>query len=100
MDHYFAVTGLEGRSKHLELLKYLLVEFSIFQELHVVQKYEQEVGGIHLDPSFAKDNSMYFSVKNPHTVSSKYAEVYEKKAHLVIRMLELHIGQELLIQVH
>ena len=70
-----------------------------FQDLYVVQKYEQEIGGIHLDPSYGKDNAMYFSVKNPHTLSSRYADVYEKKAHLVIRMLELHIGQELLIQV-
>ncbi len=61
--------------------------------------YEQSVGGIHLDPSFALDNLMYFSVKSPHTISPRYEEVYEKKAHLVIRMLELHIGQELLIQV-
>ena len=65
----------------------------------MVQKYEQEIGGIHLDPSYGKDNAMYFSVKNPHTLSSRYADVYEQKAHLVIRMLELHIGQELLMQV-
>lgn len=32
-------------------------------------------------------------------MSPKYIEVLRKKAHLVIRMLEHRIGQELLLQV-
>lgn len=33
-------------------------------------------------------------------MSPKYIEVLRKKAHLVIRMLEHRIGQELLLQVY
>lgn len=41
----------------------------------------------------------YFPIKSLHTVSPKYVEAMRRKAHLVIRMLEHRIGQELLIQV-
>lgn len=41
----------------------------------------------------------YFPVKNLHCLSPRYMEVMRKKAHLIIRMLEHRIGQELLLQV-
>ncbi|KAL8598547.1 hypothetical protein ACOMHN_051335 [Nucella lapillus] len=63
-----------------------------------VGDYEQQVGGILLDPS-RRESNLPFSVKNAHTVSPRYVEMMEKKALLVIRMLELRIGTELLLQV-
>lgn len=81
-----------------------------------VVKYEEQFGGIILDPSQppaplpiaantpaptprAPDPGFYFPIRNLHTMSPKYIEVLRKKAHLVIRMLEHRIGQELLLQV-
>uniref|UniRef100_T1GNN3 Transcription initiation factor TFIID subunit 2 n=1 Tax=Megaselia scalaris TaxID=36166 RepID=T1GNN3_MEGSC len=89
----------------------------IQQELAEVVKYEQQYGGIILDCSeppsplpvttqgassnINKQNEPmhYFPIKNLHTMSPKYLEVMRKKAHLVIRMLEHRIGQELLLNV-
>lgn len=90
----------------------------IQSELALVVKYEEQYGGIILDCSQppaplpvanisqAKpvqdkevENVHYFSIKNLHTISPKYIEIMRKKAHLVIRMLEHRIGQELLLQV-
>ena len=88
----------------------------IQSELQEVVKYEEQFGGIILDPSQppaplpmsgntpapaprTPDPGFYFPIKNLHTVSPKYIEVLRKKAHLVIRMLEHRIGQELLLQV-
>jgi len=80
-----------------------------------VIKYEEEVGGIILDASKPPGNtvptsgqgqqpirapdSFYFFPHSAHTVTPRHAEVMRKKAHLVLRMLELRIGQPLLIQV-
>lgn len=87
------------------------------RELAEVVKYEEKYGSVILDPSqppaplpvanqSAKveviqkvENVHYFPIKNLHTMSPKYVEVVQKKAHLVIRMLEHRIGQELLLQV-
>jgi transcription initiation factor TFIID subunit 2 len=80
-------------------------------------KYEEQFGGIILDPSQAPaplpiaantpapiprtpDPGFYFPIKNLHTMSPKYIEVLRKKAHLIMRMLEHRIGQELLLQVN
>ncbi|XP_076029935.1 TATA-box binding protein associated factor 2 isoform X2 [Oratosquilla oratoria] len=89
----------------------------IHSELQDIITYEEEYGGIILDPSATpsdqhhplhmgsnKDSqsskdSFYFNIRNPHACSPRYAEMYYKKAHLVIRMLEFRIGQELLLQV-
>ncbi|XP_012265791.1 transcription initiation factor TFIID subunit 2 isoform X2 [Athalia rosae] len=85
-------------------------------ELQEVVKYEEQFGGIILDPSQppaplpiaantpapaprVPDPGFYFPIRNLHTMSPKYIEVLRKKAHLVIRMLEHRIGQELLLQV-
>lgn len=89
-------------------------------------KYEEQVGGIVLDPSQlpapvpsisnqsgsrgggssssgsgtgSGDSGFYFPSKNLHTMSPRYIQVLRKKAHLVMRMLEHRIGQELLLQV-
>ncbi|KAK6625989.1 Transcription initiation factor TFIID subunit 2 [Polyplax serrata] len=82
-------------------------------DLADVVKYEEEFGGIILDPSqvpssqpapfssskSSDNNNFYFPIRSLHTLSPKYSEVVRKKAHLVIRMLEHRIGQELLLQV-
>ncbi|KAJ4440026.1 Transcription initiation factor TFIID subunit 2, partial [Periplaneta americana] len=85
-------------------------------ELQEVVKYEEQFGGIVLDPSQPPapipsstaspaapprppDPGFYFPTRNLHTMSPKYLEVLRKKAHLVMRMLEHRIGQELLLQV-
>ena len=88
----------------------------IQSELQEVVKYEEKFGGIILDPSQppapipmagntpapvprTPDPGFYFPIRNLHTMSPKYIEVLRKKAHLVMRMLEHRIGQELLLQV-
>uniref|UniRef100_A0A182VCN1 Transcription initiation factor TFIID subunit 2 n=1 Tax=Anopheles merus TaxID=30066 RepID=A0A182VCN1_ANOME len=91
----------------------------IRDELDEVVRYEEKYGGIILDCSQApappavsainnspaapqkayNDNPFYFPIKNLHTMSPKYIELMRKKSHLVIRMLEHRIGQELLLQV-
>lgn len=89
----------------------------IMNELKEVIKYEEQYGGIILDSSQPpqplsvanintapitgkiQENLHYFPVRNVHTISPKYMEIMRKKAHLVIRMLEHRIGQELLLQV-
>lgn len=76
----------------------LLIYLYCAQILKEVSDYEQQVGGILLSPS-KRDSNLPFSVKNAHTVSPRYADMLEKKALLVIRMLELRIGTELLLQV-
>ncbi|XP_004530837.1 transcription initiation factor TFIID subunit 2 isoform X1 [Ceratitis capitata] len=86
-------------------------------ELARVVRYEEQYGGIILDCSqppaplpvsstnpasvASKQTEIvhYFPIKSLHTVSPKYVEAMRRKAHLVIRMLEHRIGQELLIQV-
>jgi transcription initiation factor TFIID subunit 2 len=89
----------------------------LFQELQEVVRYEEQFGGIVLDSSQAPapvpsstaspagpprppDPGFYFPIRNLHTMSPKYLEVLRKKAHLVMRMLEHRIGQELLLQVN
>ena len=87
------------------------------RELAEVVKYEEQYGGIILDPSQPPaplpvanqstkiveiqktESHHYFPIRNLHTMSPKYIEMMRKKAHLVIRMLEHRIGQELLLQV-
>uniref|UniRef100_A0A182YPI7 Transcription initiation factor TFIID subunit 2 n=1 Tax=Anopheles stephensi TaxID=30069 RepID=A0A182YPI7_ANOST len=91
----------------------------IRSELDEVVRYEEKYGGIILDcsqppapPAVSSinnspaapqkaynDNPFYFPIKNLHTMSPKYIEMMRKKSHLVIRMLEHRIGQELLLQV-
>lgn len=89
----------------------------IRRELAEVVQYEEKYGGIILDPSQPPaplpvanqstkvveiqkiENVHYFPIKSLHTMSPKYVEMMRKKAHLVIRMLEHRIGQELLLQV-
>ncbi|XP_013190078.1 transcription initiation factor TFIID subunit 2 [Amyelois transitella] len=78
----------------------------IHQELQEVVSYEEQYGGIILDPwqppaTGARQDikDFYFPVRNVHTMSPRYMEVMRKKSHLVLRMLEQRIGQELLLQV-
>lgn len=84
--------------------------------LQDVVKYEEEYGGIILDPSQPpapvlvganttqtsqnkNEEKFYFSIRNLHTMSPMYIEALHKKAMLVMRMLEHRIGLELLLQV-
>ncbi|XP_055846855.1 transcription initiation factor TFIID subunit 2 [Episyrphus balteatus] len=87
------------------------------KEMAEVVRYEEQYGGIILDcsqppaplpvsttnPANVANKSQevphYFPIKSLHTVSPKYIEAMRRKAHLVIRMLEDRIGQELLLQV-
>lgn len=88
----------------------------IQKELQDVVKYEEEYGGIIMDPSQppaplpiaasaptavpkTPDPGFHFPIKNLSTMSPLYVEAMRKKAHLVIRMLEHRIGYELLLQV-
>jgi hypothetical protein len=80
-----------------------------------VIKYEEEVGGIILDASkppgsvvptsgggqqpIRSPDSFYFWPHSAHTVTPRHASMMRKKGHLVLLMLELRIGQPLLIQV-
>ncbi|KAH9636821.1 hypothetical protein HF086_017024 [Spodoptera exigua] len=81
--------------------------YIIHQELQEVVGYEEQYGGIVLDPwqppaSGARvepKDVFYFPVRNVHTMSPRYIEIMRKKSHLVLRMLEQRIGQELLLQV-
>lgn len=87
------------------------------QELQDVVKYEEDFGGIIMDPSQPPaplpiagnmpaatpkpvDPGFHFPIKNLYTMSPLYMETMRKKAHLVIRMLEHRIGYELLLQVN
>jgi transcription initiation factor TFIID subunit 2 len=90
--------------------------FWVQSTLQDVVKYEEQFGGIVLDPSqppaplplgsnMAQSNlkhneeKFYFSIRNLHTMSPMYIKALHKKAFLVMRMLEHRIGQELLLQV-
>ena len=97
-------------------LQWYFYEFHC-QELEEVIKYEEAYGGIVLDPSQQPapppgsltalphvpqrnaQQSFYFSTRSLHTMSPKYLQMQRKKAHLIMRMLEHRIGQELLLQV-
>ena len=88
-------------------------------ELAEVVKYEDKFGGILLDCSQRpaplpvsgntgqtnvgkqqhETSPHYFSTRSLHTMSPKYVEAMRRKSHLVVRMLEHRIGQELLLQV-
>lgn len=85
-------------------------------ELGEVVRYEEQFGGIILDSSqppaplpvstsspatVIKQQEIhhYFPIKSLQTMSPKYIEAMRRKAHIVIRMLEHRIGQELLLQV-
>ena len=91
-------------AKPLSLEVLTLICF-VDQELQEVVKYEERFGGIVLDVSQVSGGQrpppspFYFSTRSLHTLSPMYLEIMRKKAHLVIRMLEHRIGQELLLQV-
>ena len=78
-----------------------LIAFNYYflQTLKEITDFENRVGGILLDSS-VKDSNHHFSIRNSHTVSPHYTEVFAKKSLLVMRMLEIRIGAQLLIQVH
>ncbi|XP_033645134.1 transcription initiation factor TFIID subunit 2-like isoform X1 [Asterias rubens] len=116
----------KGISKYLTglLLKRMFgvneYRYHIHKELTSLCQYEQQIGGVilHSNPPTAQTTSTddtepgstkptpksgesgaYFSIKNPHTVSWRYHEMMRVKAHLVMRLIELRIGQDLLLQV-
>ncbi|RUS71095.1 hypothetical protein EGW08_021141, partial [Elysia chlorotica] len=75
----------------------------VMRDLQEVCKYEQEVGPVVLDPSRQNPGVVCvhhpFWCGSPHTLSPRYAQVLAKKARLIVRMLEMRIGTELLLQV-
>jgi len=88
----------------------------IHQHMFEIVKYEEKYGGIILDSSQKpsavismrgeanrnpeiEHNPFCFPVDNLQTCSPEYLEVMERKAHLVVRMLEHRLGQEQLLQV-
>lgn len=75
--------------------------FHVYKNLNEVIRYEQQHGGVILDPSKTSDNqlNLYFSPKYLHTVSPLYDEIHRKKSYLIIRILEDRIGRELMLQV-
>jgi len=88
----------------------------IHQHMFEIVKFEEKYGGIILDSSQkpsavismrgeanrnpeVEHNPFCFPVDNLQTCSPEYLEVMERKAHLVVRMLEHRLGQEQLLQV-
>jgi len=73
--------------------------FYCYQDMRQVCEYEHAVGPVVLDPSMVVHSGLYFSISQPHTVSPAYAAIYEMKSHLITRLMEIHLGRELMIQV-
>eukprot|EP00092_Neocalanus_flemingeri_P004145 GFUD01004459.1.p1 GENE.GFUD01004459.1~~GFUD01004459.1.p1 ORF type:complete len:1158 (-),score=326.72 GFUD01004459.1:100-3573(-) len=88
----------------------------IHQHMYKIVNYEEKYGGIILDSSQKpsaiismrgeanrnpeiEHNPFCFPVDNLQTCSPEYLDVMERKAHLVVRMLEHRLGQEQLLQV-
>ncbi|XP_071965911.1 transcription initiation factor TFIID subunit 2-like [Antedon mediterranea] len=77
----------------------------IYKELTDLCVYEQDIGGLTLCPEPLTPNKgdsashLHFPRNHSHTVSWKYAKMLANKSHLVLRLIELRIGPELLLQV-
>ena len=69
------------------------------QDMRRVCDYEHSIGPVVLDPSMVVHSGLYFSTSQPHTASPSYAAIYDMKSHLVTRLMEIHLGRELMIQV-
>ncbi len=102
---------LAGLAAHLanSYLKKILgnneYKYIVYQEMKEVCQYEKENGYILLDLNFnevnAKEtpNKCYILLKNPLIASLSYLRVAEKKAHLVIRLIEESLGKEIMSQL-
>lgn len=75
------------------------LRYSIAKDMREVCDHEQQVGPVVLDPSVVRDVALYLPMKSPHTTSPIYSAIYEKKAHLIMRMLALKIGPVFMFQV-
>lgn len=64
-----------------------------------VCNYEHTVGPVVLDPSNVPDSGHFFTTRYPHAISPAYSAIYDHKSHLIIRMMEMHLGRELMLQV-
>nr|AAI61452.1 LOC100145691 protein [Xenopus tropicalis] len=78
----------------------------IKDELDTIVAYELKTGGVLLHPIFSsgkeKDNPasyLHFSIKHPHTLSWEYYNMFQCKAHLVMRLIENRISMEFMLQV-
>jgi len=69
------------------------------QDMRRVCDYEHTIGPVVLDPSMVFHTGLYFNTSQPHTTSPAYMAVYDVKSHLIMRMMEIHLGRELMIQV-
>ena len=76
-------------------------EYRLFisDETDAVCVYENTRQGIILDPSSHTDSNAHFCLRFPQTISPAYMSAFHKKTHLVVRMLEQRIGQEVLLTV-
>lgn len=95
------ISGYLGSMYHKKACGNNEYRYMIYKQLEEVINYEQNYGGMSLDPSNKKasENQFYFSTRNLHSLSPLYDEIYTKKATLIVRMLEDRIGRELLLQV-
>jgi transcription initiation factor TFIID subunit 2 len=103
-DEWWLVTGI---AQFLSSLYYRKAfgnneyKYLIYNEMKDVCKYEKEQGLILLDYRYdSKEASKcHFSVKHSHMISTEYLKHAEKKANLVIRLVDDLIGNEIMLQL-
>jgi transcription initiation factor TFIID subunit 2 len=103
-DDWWLVTGI---SQFLSGLYYRKAfgtneyKFMIYNEMKDVCKYEKEQGLILLDYKYDSKEAAkcHFSVKHMHTISADYLKHAEKKAHLVLRLIDDFIGNDVMVQM-
>ena len=105
---WWLLTGLAAHLTSLYLKKILgnnEYKYMIYQDMKEVCLYEREHGYILLDLNFNELNSKETAnkcnilLKNPLIASLNYLKVAEKKAHLVIRLIDECLGREIMIQL-
>ena len=64
------------------------------------QPSSQPSSGLHSCDTKSNYHSFHFSLQSIDTISPKHLEMMRKKAHLILRMLEIRIGFEMLLQVN
>ncbi|CAD5112196.1 DgyrCDS1430 [Dimorphilus gyrociliatus] len=86
---YFRKTFGNNEYKHM-----------VFEKLQAIQNYEFKVGGIVLDPAavLSRNMDLHFSTAYAQTTSDAYLKAYEKKAFLVMRLLESRLGPGIFLQ--
>ncbi|XP_070555415.1 transcription initiation factor TFIID subunit 2-like [Ptychodera flava] len=104
---------IKGIAEYLNGL-YIKKKFGNNEYRHMISKIlkrvcnaEEEYGGLILYPNASGNKTestssnggkLHFPRKHSHTTSWKYAKMIRLKAHIVIRLIALNIGQHLLLQ--